>query len=66
MKFDYNHIFENALRQLRSEGRYRVFNNITRKLGEFPKAVLAMRWALNPMLRFGVATIILAWDKTQK
>ena len=41
MKFDYNHIFENALRQLRSEGRYRVFNNITRKLGEFPKAVFS-------------------------
>jgi 5-aminolevulinate synthase len=39
MTFDYNHTFENALNQLRSEGRYRVFNNITRKNGEFPKAV---------------------------
>ena len=39
MKFNYNSIFENALNQLRSEGRYRVFNNITRKSGEFPKAV---------------------------
>ena len=39
MTFDYNHTFENALNQLRSEGRYRVFNNITRKSGEFPKAV---------------------------
>jgi 5-aminolevulinate synthase len=39
MKFDYNSTFENALNQLRSEGRYRVFNNITRKRGEFPKAV---------------------------
>ena len=39
MKFDYNSVFENALNQLRSEGRYRVFNNITRKSGEFPKAV---------------------------
>ena len=39
MKFDYNSTFENALNQLRSEGGYRVFNNITRKRGEFPKAV---------------------------
>ena len=39
MKFNYNSTFENALNQLRSEGRYRVFNNITRKRGEFPKAV---------------------------
>ena len=39
MKFNYNSTFENALNQLRSEGGYRVFNNITRKRGEFPKAV---------------------------
>jgi len=39
MKFNYNSTFENALNQLRGEGRYRVFNNITRKRGEFPKAV---------------------------
>ena len=39
MKFDYNSIFESALNQLRTEGMYRVFNNITRKSGEFPKAV---------------------------
>ena len=39
MNFNYNSTFENALNQLRSEGRYRVFNNITRKRGEFPKAV---------------------------
>ena len=39
MKFYYNSIFESALDQLRTECRYRVFNNITRKSGEFPKAV---------------------------
>ncbi len=32
-------ILAQALKDLRQEGRYRVFNNITRKKGEFPKAV---------------------------
>jgi 5-aminolevulinate synthase len=39
MSIDYDLIFNNALKDLRQEGRYRVFNNITRKKGEFPKAV---------------------------
>ncbi len=36
---NYDQIFNNALKDLRQEGRYRTFNNITRKKGEFPKAV---------------------------
>ena len=39
MSIDYDLIFNSALKDLRQEGRYRVFNNITRKKGEFPKAV---------------------------
>jgi 5-aminolevulinate synthase len=39
MSINYDLIFNNALKDLRQEGRYRVFNNITRKKGEFPKAV---------------------------
>lgn len=36
---NYDQIFNNDLKDLRQEGRYRTFNNITRKKGEFPKAV---------------------------
>ena len=39
MSIDYDLIFNSALKDLRQEGRYRIFNNITRKKGEFPKAV---------------------------
>ena len=35
---DYDSCFELATRQLKSEGRYRVFNDIERHAGDFPKA----------------------------
>ncbi len=31
--------FESAINNLKKEGRYRVFNYIKRKAGEYPKAV---------------------------
>jgi 5-aminolevulinate synthase len=36
---DYKGAFENAVEQVRSEGRYRVFADLKRRRGEFPRAV---------------------------
>ena len=35
---DYNRIFSDALDKLKAEGRYRVFNDIERQRGNFPRA----------------------------
>ncbi len=53
MSIDYDKIFDDALKKLRSEGRYRVFNNITRKKGEFPKAIYNNQ--------FGVKSDVTIW-----
>ena len=36
---DYNQIFSDALKTVKEEGRYRVFTDIVRQRGNFPKAV---------------------------
>ena len=53
MSIDYDKIFDDALKNLRHEGRYRVFNNITRKKGEFPKAIYNNH--------FGVKSDVTVW-----
>ena len=35
---DYSRVFEDAVTQVRAEGRYRVFADLARKVGRFPKA----------------------------
>jgi len=39
LKMDYKAAFRNAVEQVRSEGRYRVFADLKRRRGEFPRAI---------------------------
>ncbi len=39
MTYNYQHAFKNAVMSVRKEGRYRVFQDIRRIKGQFPKAV---------------------------
>lgn len=39
MPFDYKSFFNNAVESVRGEGRYRVFQDIRRVKGDFPKAI---------------------------
>ena len=50
MSIDYDLIFNTALKGLRQEGRYRIFNNITRKKGDFPKAVYNNQYGIKLFL----------------
>ncbi len=38
MAVDYNKYFDNALNALHQEGRYRIFTDLARRAGEFPRA----------------------------
>ena len=61
---DYDAIFATQLNQLKEEGNYRIFAELERQSGAFPrlKVMMIMR---QTKLRCGVLTIILEWDKTQ-
>lgn len=38
MKHEYEKLFEQSIQQLKAEGRYRVFNDLERRVGSFPMA----------------------------
>ena len=61
---DYDAIFATQLNQLKEEGNYRIFAELERQSGAFPrlKVMMIMR---QTRLQCGVLTIILEWDKTQ-
>ena len=61
---DYDAIFATQLNQLKEEGNYRIFAELERQSGAFPKAKVMMIMR-QTKLRCGVLTIILEWDKTQ-
>ncbi|MEE8563740.1 MAG: aminotransferase class I/II-fold pyridoxal phosphate-dependent enzyme, partial [Alphaproteobacteria bacterium] len=58
---DYDRFFADALRKLKTEGNYRVFADIERTAGDFPRAVLhidgsrrdAVVWCSNDYLGMG-------------
>ena len=58
MSIDYDLIFNTALKGLRQEGRYRIFNNITRKKAISLRQFITINMELNQMLLSGVAMII--------
>ncbi len=56
---NYNAMFEHALDEIRAEGRYRVFTDLERKAGEFPRATSCKTgkevivWCANDYLGMG-------------
>ena len=44
--------FENKINQLKSEGKYRVFNDILRERGEFPKAIWYSKYAIKGIVNW--------------
>lgn len=42
MSIDYNKHFQNCVDTVKAEGRYRIFANLERKVGQFPKAIYRM------------------------
>ncbi len=66
MAIDYEKIFSESIAQLKSEGRYRVFNDLERKAGSFPlaKSYITGRdvtvWCSNDYLSMGQHPKIIA------
>eukprot|EP01129_Flabellula_baltica_P016819 TRINITY_DN9136_c0_g1_i2.p1 TRINITY_DN9136_c0_g1~~TRINITY_DN9136_c0_g1_i2.p1 ORF type:complete len:277 (-),score=65.63 TRINITY_DN9136_c0_g1_i2:63-893(-) len=53
-KADYDKYFKDSIASLKEEGRYRVFRNMTRKCGEFPKTHDELTvWCSNDYLGMG-------------
>lgn len=65
---DYNAVFASALGQIRSEGRYRVFADICRQRGSFPRAMHygsqksgeITVWCSNDYLGMGQSPVVIA------
>ncbi len=63
---DYNSIFLNAIDKLKDEGRYRVFTNLARQVGDFPKATYCADgeditvWCSNDYLGMGQHPAVIA------
>jgi 5-aminolevulinate synthase len=66
--FEYETFFETQVHALRTEGRYRVFANLERQVGAFPKAKLHRRgverevtiWCSNDYLAMGHHPVVLS------
>jgi len=44
--------FEQILKQLKSDGKYRVFNDILRECGDFPKAIWYSKYAISKIVNW--------------
>jgi hypothetical protein len=63
--FDYVGSFESAVAALKRERRYRIFADLERKVGEFPRATWNSLPESGTWLS-GVPTTILAWGSIQR
>jgi 5-aminolevulinate synthase len=61
---NYDALFEAAVAEIKAEGRYRVFTNLERKAGEFPKAIARRTgeevtvWCANDYLGMGQHPVV--------
>ena len=60
---EYSVFFKNRLKELRSEGRYRVFADLKRHAGAYPHALFMIMTVLLGMWSFGVVTITWGWAR---
>ena len=44
--------FENTIQKLKDEGKYRVFNDILRERGNFPKAIWYSKYAIKNIVNW--------------
>ena len=62
--FDYDECIDQALGSLHDEGRYRVFTDLARRAGQFPRAWDHSGVTPRERLLSGAQMTILAWVKT--
>ena len=56
--------FEAVIHNLKQEGNYRVFNDIVRERGEFPKAIWYSKYAIKNIVNW-CSNDYLGWVKTK-
>src|SRR5210317_766956 len=49
---NYTEKFETAIQELKNEGRYRVFNDILRECGDFPRAIWYSKYAIKKIINW--------------
>ena len=54
--------FEKIIQNLKDEGKYRVFNDILRERGNFPKAIWYSQYAIKNIVNCALM-IIWVWDR---
>jgi len=56
--------FQQTLEKLKQEGKYRVFNDILRERGKFPKAIWYGKYAIKEIVT-GAQMITSEWARTK-